>query len=566
MSGAPVPYRPPEVRTEPIEDLVRLAQRGRIRVPAFQRPLKWRTQDVLALFDSIYRGFPIGSLLLFRRPSPAGPLRLGPLHINAPEVSDAWWVIDGQQRITALAAGLTRPLPLPLHPEDPYVVYFDVGNSAAPRFIAPPQSGLLPDTCVPLPLLLDATQLGQWLMTWAHRGDTERVRAVFEAGKRLREYRLQLYLVDTDDPDSIRELFFRVNTSGHPLQWDEVHDALYQREGPEPTTVAELGREVGKLGMGQPSGAELTTCLLALRRLELSKSLAEHHRRDPELLRGAVVEALPVLRRVLSFLREAAQIPHLRLFPRPALLPVLVRFFAQHPEPGPRSRTLLTRFIWRALLSPRMPSDRTLRVRGTEAVSADEEASVQGLLSILPRSMQPLGILGTLDRTQPRLMQLTMAMQAPQPLDGGPPVDVAASIEALGPAAFRRIVPPGQAPATQLRQIENRILLPGAGYALAALQSRIQEAGPEDPWLLSHAVSPDAAKAMLAGELAGFLLQRRIHLALCFSHISLQLTGWMRHDNDRPSLAYLLRQLQAPDEPDDEQATPGLRGRTNEPA
>lgn len=60
---APVLRYRPEARTESVEDLVSRFARGLIRVPSFQRALKWESREVLDLFDSIYRGYPIGSLL-----------------------------------------------------------------------------------------------------------------------------------------------------------------------------------------------------------------------------------------------------------------------------------------------------------------------------------------------------------------------------------------------------------------------------------------------------------------------------------------------------------------------
>jgi hypothetical protein len=52
-------------------------------------------------------------LLLRQGPAPAKKLRVGPLEIFGQESSHAWWAIDGQQRLPALAASLARPLPLP---------------------------------------------------------------------------------------------------------------------------------------------------------------------------------------------------------------------------------------------------------------------------------------------------------------------------------------------------------------------------------------------------------------------------------------------------------------------
>ena len=79
---------------------------GRIRVPQFQRSFRWEGKDVLALFDSLLRGFPVGALLLWKRPAEAARLRIGALDVEAPELTDALWVVDGQQRITSLVSAV----------------------------------------------------------------------------------------------------------------------------------------------------------------------------------------------------------------------------------------------------------------------------------------------------------------------------------------------------------------------------------------------------------------------------------------------------------------------------
>jgi hypothetical protein len=73
----------PAALTETVEDLVGQVRRGFVRVPRFQRALKWLAEDVVQLFDSIYRGYPIGSLLFRRAPAEAGQVKIGPLTIDA---------------------------------------------------------------------------------------------------------------------------------------------------------------------------------------------------------------------------------------------------------------------------------------------------------------------------------------------------------------------------------------------------------------------------------------------------------------------------------------------------
>jgi len=96
----------PSATTYDLEDLVERAWAGQIRVPHSQRDFRWSSRDVRRLFESIVRGFPIGSLLIWVRKSPAQRIRLGSLEIDAPASDSALWVVDGQQRITSLANAL----------------------------------------------------------------------------------------------------------------------------------------------------------------------------------------------------------------------------------------------------------------------------------------------------------------------------------------------------------------------------------------------------------------------------------------------------------------------------
>jgi hypothetical protein len=533
--------RRPEARTESVEDLVAAALRGEVRIPTFQRGLEWRTQNVLDLFDSIYRGFPIGSLLLRQAPAPAGPIQIGPVAVFGTETKQALWVVDGQQRLTSLVAGLGRPQTLPTTPDDPFVVYFD---SVKQRFVAPPRRGEIPSGWVPLPQLLDAAKLTEWVFSWSHGRNEELRRLVFEAGRRLREYRVPLYVIESDDEDSVRAIFHRVNTSGKPLSWHSVHDALYGHKSGPPSTLTALATELEELGIGTLNEETLLSCLVAMRGLDVTRSFGEHVQRDPTVLEGAVSAAAPVLRSALGFLRVEAQIPHLRLLPNTAPLVVLARFFALHPEPNERCTTLLVRWVWRWFFSNDL-DDRALKRRGVAEINDDLEASVQRLL-LLVHSAPSINFLapGAFDAraAQSRLALLAMASSKPRRLGieataDTSEIDIAELIRRSDLAAFRPLFPLTggltSAPA-------NRLLLPGHGAALGELQSFIRSHGIDHAILRSHLIWPDAAEAIVNDDMVTALDRRRSAVDDAVDELGERLAEWSY--SDRPSLDYLLAQ------------------------
>jgi len=75
-------------------------QTGRLAVPEFQRDYVWRKSKAPKLLDSLYRGYPVSSILLWEADDPAiTPRRNEPRALKGPTVR---WLIDGQQRVMTL--------------------------------------------------------------------------------------------------------------------------------------------------------------------------------------------------------------------------------------------------------------------------------------------------------------------------------------------------------------------------------------------------------------------------------------------------------------------------------
>ncbi len=79
-----------------VGDLVAACADGRFDVPEFQRSYVWRPDQVRALVDSLFRGYPIGQVLTWAAP------RYGAGEPGPEEGAATRWLVDGQQRATAL--------------------------------------------------------------------------------------------------------------------------------------------------------------------------------------------------------------------------------------------------------------------------------------------------------------------------------------------------------------------------------------------------------------------------------------------------------------------------------
>lgn len=83
-------------------DLVKEAHDGRLKLPAFQRKWRWKSDKVVKLFDSLRQRFPIGALLFLKGENILLAPRIfeGANELASGESAD-FLVLDGQQRITA---------------------------------------------------------------------------------------------------------------------------------------------------------------------------------------------------------------------------------------------------------------------------------------------------------------------------------------------------------------------------------------------------------------------------------------------------------------------------------
>jgi len=88
-----------------VSSLVDMVARGVLQLPAIQRRYVWRAPRVRDLLDSLYRGYPSGSILVWET-TEEPPARNLQVHARAAtaDVAQRLLLLDGQQRLTSLAS------------------------------------------------------------------------------------------------------------------------------------------------------------------------------------------------------------------------------------------------------------------------------------------------------------------------------------------------------------------------------------------------------------------------------------------------------------------------------
>lgn len=488
------PLRRPEATSWSVDELLWRARQGELYIPAFQRSFRWDLEDILKLFDSVYRGYPIGDLLLWETERTEGATASFGSVIGAPGTGRGFVIVDGQQRVTSLVSVLLGGETI----EDKFRIYFDLESEA---FVRARPSESNPDTWLPLTEVADTIRFLRWLRSRSL--PNELVNAANQLVRALRDYRIPIYVVHTPDEDQIREIFVRMNTAGKRLQASDVFDAL--QRGRQGMDLGTLARRLETLGFGALEEDWLLKAFAAVLGMDVTKNLGEALRsKSSEEVRAGLEATEQAIRRVIPFLRDDVGIPHIELLPYRFPLVPLTKLFYLIPEPSPRTRRRLAVWFWRGAWSGEHGRADAPTIRAVlRDVSDDEQRTIRDLLRSTPEPTEPFNLRSHDFRAAGTKLACTvLASAGPRHLATGHPIDVPRVLNERGPDALQTILRIRSATA---RCTENRLFhvpLEGISIRDAVLQA-------SDEILESHCIPLAARDALREGQNETFLARRR---------------------------------------------------------
>lgn len=486
----------PEARAFQVDHLLRLVSEGRIRIPEFQRGLKWSNEDRLKLFDSVLRGYPIGTLLLWKREGEAAVITIGRHRVTAPHRHDALSAVDGQQRIAALTEAL-----VPIDPSEPSI-HYDLDEQ---RFVYDRSSGDQAQL-LPVGIAIDGARLVEWLVKHSNLSAALRGRAV-EVGKSLREYQVPAYIVETQEEGVLREIFHRTNRTRRALAEADVFNALFRSKAKhQPSDLTELARVPMELGFGQIDEADALNVVLAIAGSPVARDFTEQM--NAALAAKVLPEAAPALRRAVVFLQKDARVPVYALLPYAMPLIVLSKFFHLFPEPLARSRILLRRWLWRGSLAGTLTGASASMRKHLQSVALEqEEPSVQRLLALAGSEHSNSIELAPFhfNTARAKLQCCVLASKGPLSFLDHKPVDLLELFNNDEDENVMRFVAPRKGDNAIRRGLANRLLHPH--IKATTLKSAVAAA--PMAVLESHGISRPAQAAFVEGRLDDFFAARQ---------------------------------------------------------
>src|SRR5664280_194901 len=197
--------------TVKVKQLILDYRAGHIVIPEFQREYVWRKSKAPKLIDSLYRGFPISSHLLWQSTEVSRARRNIPRPTRAGSVS---WLIDGQQRVITLSRTMNgdEGIEVVFHPANDE---FRLANAATRH---DPNWFRVAD-------LWDDDLYRQLRRNLEARRDADRIEAKFEKVRAILDYEIPLVrMVDHSFDDAV-DAFTRINSLGMRLKVEDIESA-----------------------------------------------------------------------------------------------------------------------------------------------------------------------------------------------------------------------------------------------------------------------------------------------------------------------------------------------------
>ena len=227
-----------ETRLVPIGDLLEQVEENRLRLPEIQRGYVWKAPQVRDLFDSLYRGYPIGTMLVWQTvvvpPSRALGEPVGTSHgARTPESA---YLLDGQQRLTSLSKVIrSGDIRLMFNPQRQVFEVANALNSRSPFFI--PVIDLF---------RRGAAQLVDTALQWKDDPNRDEIYARLRRLESITQRIVPVQVLHLFSYEDVTEIFVRVNSRGTRLKTAEL--AIAQLVHRLPGMVSdELARYAGAL-------------------------------------------------------------------------------------------------------------------------------------------------------------------------------------------------------------------------------------------------------------------------------------------------------------------------------
>ena len=346
----------PTPQSSTFSSLINDIEKGRIKIPQFQRDFVWDMKKSANLIDSIVKGYPIGTFIFWRTKERLRTIRnIGGLDLPEPPKGDfVNFVLDGQQRLTSLFASL-KGLEVVRgsgKTDDFSKMYIDLTADEDEQIILTDIHDKKSKSYISINDLLygDFALLASYPKKYG-----EKLRSYKQ---RVENYSFSIISVEEAPLDIATEIFTRINVGGKSLTLFEIMVAKTYDNEKNFDLAIKFDELIERL---RPIDYDTISDAIVLQTISLILEGDCTRKQILKLKKAKFIEtwydAIDAIERAIEYFRNYYRIPVSQLLPYNALIVPFAYFFYHHKDkPTDGKEKYLTDYFWRCALSRRFSS------------------------------------------------------------------------------------------------------------------------------------------------------------------------------------------------------------------
>ncbi|MDR0939823.1 MAG: DUF262 domain-containing protein [Mediterranea sp.] len=337
---------------EYLREIMAKIKSGAYAVPIFQRDFVWKETQIIELFDSIAKGYPIGSIILWKQRDIQLTEYKDILTDKKKQVETTqpdYYILDGRQRLTAFygCTSITSN-------DENFKLYYNLEDG---EFMYANKKGkkrgqdelLAVSTIWDTFALIDALQqISQNIV------EKDRAERYISKAKRMNEilqsYTVTEILMEDCSLDEARIVFSRVNSKGTDISKAYMLQAMSYKEPGKILLADEIDHILSSLGKYNFEGLSQDAVLncfyqyAGINFYDISKtSMSSLEHVDFQLY---IHDIKKDIRNAVAFLHDECYVLSSKLLPYAKQLVAIVAFFRAHRAPTPKEKEELKRWFF----------------------------------------------------------------------------------------------------------------------------------------------------------------------------------------------------------------------------
>jgi Protein of unknown function DUF262 len=328
---------------------------GKINIPVFQRDFVWKKDQMKNLFDSISKGYPVGSLLFWNPDKAYKTLNLiGPYEAAQPK--NNYYVLDGFQRITTLFGVLSNPGQYGKQENDirEFLIYYNLETKEFDFLQRKKATNIYQ---IPLYKIVDTFEYLDFIQgvkssSISVSEQNKLINNAKEINKIFLDYHIPYVEINGGDIKSAVDIFSRVNSTGTEISEDFMLSALSYNESTDFLLSDSITDFLNSLNPYNFDNLKRDTILNCISN---AKGKIYFDVKIEDLLNFDLEEftnnAYTHIEKAVRFLYERIYILDVRLLPYPTQLIFISEFFRLNPNPSEDYLKKLEYWFWKTTYS-----------------------------------------------------------------------------------------------------------------------------------------------------------------------------------------------------------------------